>query len=79
MPTKTAFQRQVRRVVQAEINLNTRPLRFNPYLSEFAVANTYKKHLAQALRGRISFDELLRRVENEVNQLIKEGKSRTGS
>jgi multiple sugar transport system substrate-binding protein len=78
MPTKTAFQRQVRRVVQAEINLNTRPLRFNPYLSEFAVANTYKKHLAQALRNRISFDELLRRVENEVNQLIKEGKSRTG-
>jgi multiple sugar transport system substrate-binding protein len=78
MPRKTAFQRQVQKVVQAEIVLDTKPLQFNPYLSEFAVSNAYKKHLAQALSGRMSFDELLRRLERDTNELIKEGKERTG-
>jgi multiple sugar transport system substrate-binding protein len=78
MPRKTAFQKQVQKVVQGEIALNTRPLQFNPYLSEFAFANAYKKHLALALRGSISFNDLLSRTERDVNTLIEEGKSRIG-
>jgi multiple sugar transport system substrate-binding protein len=76
MPRQTAFQRQVQAVLQQEIALDTKPLRFNPYLGEQAVSSTYQKHLASALTGKISFNELLKRVEREVNQLIKEGKSR---
>jgi multiple sugar transport system substrate-binding protein len=79
MPRKNAFQRQVQAVLQQEISLNTRPLRFNPYLGEQAVSSTYIKHLTTALTGKISFNELLERVEREVNTLIKEGKSRTSA
>lgn len=76
LPRNTAFQRQVYKVVQRELELKTRPLRFNQYLGEQAVSSTYIKHLATALTGKISFNEFLNRIERDVNTLIKEGKSR---
>jgi multiple sugar transport system substrate-binding protein len=76
MPTETSFQKQVQKVLQKELALNTRPLQFSPYLSDVAVSTAYKKHLEQALRGRISFDEMLQRIEREVNDLIRDGQDR---
>jgi multiple sugar transport system substrate-binding protein len=74
MPAKTAFQKQVQKVLRKELALNTKPLQFNPYLSDVAVATSYKKHVEQALKGRISFTEMLQRVEREVNELIEDGR-----
>jgi multiple sugar transport system substrate-binding protein len=73
MPTKTPFQKQVQQVLQKELALDTKPLQFNPYLSDVAVATTYKKHVEQALKGRTSFTEMLQRIEREVNDLIRDG------
>jgi multiple sugar transport system substrate-binding protein len=76
IPNKTAFDKQRRRVLLNELALNTKPLQFNPYLSDVAVATTYKKHVEQALRGRVSFSEMLQRIEREVNGLIESGRRR---
>jgi multiple sugar transport system substrate-binding protein len=73
MPTQNAFQKQVQNVLQKELALDTRPLQFNPYLSDVAVATAYKKHVEQALKGRTSFTEMLQRIEQEVNDLIRDG------
>jgi multiple sugar transport system substrate-binding protein len=73
MPTQTAFQKQVQNVLQKELALDTRPLQFNPYLSDVAVATAYKKHVEQALKGRTSFTDMLQRIEREVNDLIRDG------
>jgi multiple sugar transport system substrate-binding protein len=73
MPTKTPFQKQVQKVLQKELALDTKPLQFNPYLSDVAVATAYKKHVEQALKGRTSFTEMLQRIEREVNDLIRDG------
>jgi multiple sugar transport system substrate-binding protein len=75
MPSQTAFQKQVQSVLQKELALDTRPLQFNPYLSDVAVSTTYKKHLEQALKGRISFTQMLERIEREVNDLIRDGRA----
>lgn len=78
MPKDTPFNQQRLEVVQQEIGLNTPPIQFNPYLSETAFNDTYKKHLDTALKGDISLTELLTRVEGEINTLIGEGKTRIG-
>jgi multiple sugar transport system substrate-binding protein len=76
MPRKTAFQKQVQSVLQKELALNTKPIQFSPYLSDVAVGTAYKKHVEQALKGRISFNEMLQRIEREVNDLIRDGQGR---
>jgi multiple sugar transport system substrate-binding protein len=73
MPAKTTFQKQVQKVLQKELALNTKPIQFSPYLSDVAFATSYKKHAEQALKGRTSFTEMLSRIEREVNDLIKDG------
>jgi multiple sugar transport system substrate-binding protein len=73
MPTETEYQQQVQRVLQAELDLATPPLQFNPFISEGTVVDSWNKNLQEALMGTITFDECLANVEAEVNTAIKEG------
>ena len=78
----TPFQQQVQKVLQKELTMSDVAVRFNPYIgtSENISRNTfnsaYFKQLETALKGQITFDQLLGNVEKEVNAAIKEGMDR---
>jgi multiple sugar transport system substrate-binding protein len=76
IPQGTEFEQQKFRVLQAELELETTPLQFNPFLSEGAIPDTWSRNLEQALLGAISFDDCLANVEAEVNTAIQDGVSR---
>jgi multiple sugar transport system substrate-binding protein len=82
MPTETPFQKQVQKVLQGELKMSDVAVKYNPYInvSETVSRNTftgsYFKHLEGALKGQITFDQLLANVEKEVNAAIKEGMER---
>jgi hypothetical protein len=61
-----------------ELALDTQPIKLNPFLSEGAVVNSWTKNLEQALKGQMTFDELVAAVENEVNAAISDGVMRIG-
>ncbi len=73
MPKTNAFQQQVQTVLASELALATQPLQFNPYLNETAVSNAWLQYLEQALKGTITFDDLLTNLENDVNTAIQDG------
>jgi len=78
MPNTTPYQKQVQKVLQGELALETPPLQFNPFIGESTVADTFAKYLQPALKGDIKFEEMLKKIEDEVNAAIKEGISRIG-
>ena len=77
MPNETEFEQQKRRVLQGELDLETPPIQFNPYIGAEVVAQTWNLYLEQALSGDMTLDELLATVEDEVNVAIEEGFERT--
>jgi multiple sugar transport system substrate-binding protein len=77
MPNTTDFEQQKRRVLQGELDLETPPVQFNPYIGATVVADTWNLYLEQALSGDMTLDELLETVEVEVNVAIEEGMERT--
>jgi multiple sugar transport system substrate-binding protein len=74
----TGFQAQVQTVLKAELDLNTSPLQFNPYLNETTVSNAWFQYLQQAIKGDISFDQMLTNIETDVNAAISDGQSAIG-
>jgi len=78
MPTEGDYRAQVSQALQGELDLSTAPLQFNPFIGESTVTNTWEKNLDQALRGSLTFDDLLKKIEDDVNQSIKEGIDRIG-
>jgi multiple sugar transport system substrate-binding protein len=78
MPNTNAFQQQVQTVLKGELDLNTPPLQFNPYLGETTVANAWLQYLQQAVAGDITFDKLLTNIELDVNAAIQDGKAAIG-
>jgi multiple sugar transport system substrate-binding protein len=73
IPQETDFQKQAYKVLQGELELNTPPLQFNPFIGETVVSNAWNLYLDQALSGTITFDEMLTNIENDTNTAIKEG------
>jgi multiple sugar transport system substrate-binding protein len=73
IPQQSDFQRQANKVLQGELALNTPPIQFNPFLGETAVPDTWNKHLDVALKGDITFDDMVTNIEKEVNEIIKDG------
>jgi multiple sugar transport system substrate-binding protein len=72
------FQAQVQTVLQRELDLNTTPLQFNPYLNETTVANSWFQYLQQAVKGEVTFDQMLINIETDVNTAIQAGISAIG-
>ena len=73
IPQGTDFQKQAYKVLQGELELNTPPLQFNPFIGETVVSNAWNLYLDQALSGTISFDDMLAGIEKDTNTAIKEG------
>jgi len=78
VPKETPFQKQANSVLQEELKYADVQLQFNPYLGGDTVPTIWLKHLEPALRGTISFDEMLQNVENETNAAIEDGRERVG-
>jgi len=76
VPNETEFDQQKRRILQGELDLETPPLQFNPYIGATVVADTWNLYLEQALAGDMTLEELLETVEEEVNVAIDEGMER---
>jgi len=79
MPQETAFQKQVQKVLQAELTKSDFILQFNPYIGEETFATSWKKNLEPALKGSISFDKFVQNIEAEVNTAIADGKRIIGN
>lgn len=73
MPSSTEYEQQKLAVLLAELDLDTSPLQFNPFIGETTVADTWNTQLDRALQGEFSFDEMLESVESEVNAAIQDG------
>jgi len=73
IPQQSEFQKQCNKVLRGELALNTPPLQFNPFLGETQVATAYAKFLEQSLKGQMTFEEMLTKIEEEVNAAIKDG------
>ena len=78
IPQQNDFQKQCYQVLQSELNLNTPPLQFNPYLGGADVETSWAKFLEQALRGTITFDAMVTNIETEVNGLIADNVTKIG-
>jgi multiple sugar transport system substrate-binding protein len=73
IPKETEFQKQANKVLDSELALNDPPIQFNPFLGEQQVPNSYSKFVEQALKGEITFDQMLKGIEDETNDAIKDG------
>lgn len=78
MPSQTPFQKQVQTVLQDELKYANESLDVNPYYEDTVFTTSWTKNLEQALRGTISFDQLVANIEKEVNTAIDEGKTSYG-
>jgi len=78
MPQQTDFQKQVQQVLQDSLNYADYTLAANPYYDDSAFDTSWTSNLEQALRGSISFDQLVQNVENDVNAAISDGKAAIG-
>lgn len=78
VPQETDFQKQCYKILEGELALETPPIQFNPYLGEVEFSNSWKTHLEQALRGNISFDDMIKNIEADVNTAIADNKAAIG-
>lgn len=79
IPNETPFQKQARAILDEELPFTSDTIQFNPYLSGDTVYNVWNRNLEQALRGSLSFDDMLKKVEAEVNTALQEGADRIGA
>ena len=79
MPSETPFQKQVQNVLTQEIKAANYTLQFNPYYdANNANTSVWKSSLEKALRGSISFDDMIASIENANNQAIQDGVDQIG-
>jgi multiple sugar transport system substrate-binding protein len=73
IPQDTDYRKQANKVLQGELALSFPPLQFNPFLGETEVSSAFNKYLEQALKGELTFEDVLAKTEAEVNQAITDG------
>jgi multiple sugar transport system substrate-binding protein len=73
VPQETEFQKQVFQVLEGEMALETPPLQFNPFIGDREFPDSWLTHLEQALRGDVTFDDMIAGIEFDVNTAISEG------
>jgi multiple sugar transport system substrate-binding protein len=74
LPADNPFQQQVRQVLDGELKIADLQVRFNPYISPGENVNSFtsswQRNLEAALKGQITFRELLNAVQKDVNKVI---------
>ena len=78
MPQENDFQKQVQQVLQESFKYADYTLEANPYYDDSVFDTSWTSNLEQALRGSISFDQLIQNVESDVNAAISDGKAAIG-
>jgi multiple sugar transport system substrate-binding protein len=78
LPSKTAVERNAKKTLLHELPTSKFTLQFNPYLiglvDNTAVATAYLKYLADAAKGKMSFNDFMKKVEADTNRAIAAGK-----
>jgi len=76
MPSQTPFQQQVQKVLTAELKVAGFPLQYNPYYdAQGTNSDAWKTNLEQGLRGTVSFDDMIKNIEQANNDAIAAGVS----
>lgn len=84
MPTENPFQKQVNRVLQGELQISDVAIRYNPYIDQSEnvaqnpILSAWYKNLEPALKGQLTFDQLVKNVESSVDDAIQHGKVGVG-
>jgi multiple sugar transport system substrate-binding protein len=81
IPREGTYRSQVWGVLEQEMQDAETTVRFNPYLQggePGVVASLFIQFYEQALRGEITFDEMLQKIEAESNLAIEDGIDRIG-
>ncbi|HEU5102583.1 MAG TPA: extracellular solute-binding protein [Roseiflexaceae bacterium] len=73
MPRGSAFQRQVQEQLSDELQYADRMLDANPNYDDSVFSNSWMSNLDKALRGAISFEQLVAAVERDCNEAISAG------
>ena len=73
MPTETSFQQAAFDQVQNEMAVADYVLPINPYYQASVFNSAWDTYLEDALRGTITFDEMLELMEAEINAAIQDG------
>jgi multiple sugar transport system substrate-binding protein len=76
VPQATAIQKLALSTTLAQMKNSFTP-QANPYVRD-AFNTAWNKYIEDALKGKYSFDDFLKKVENEVNQAIKDGMATIG-
>jgi multiple sugar transport system substrate-binding protein len=78
LPEKKAVERNAKKTLLHELPASKLVLQYNPYLvglaDNTAVASAYLKYLADAAKGKISFNDFMKKVEADTNRAIEVGK-----
>jgi multiple sugar transport system substrate-binding protein len=78
LPEKTLVQRNAKKTLLHELPASKVTLQYNANLvglaDNTAVATAYQKYLADAAKGKMSFKDFMKNVENDSNRAIEVGK-----
>lgn len=80
MPTGNPFQKQVSKILQGELKISDVAIRYNPYIdqgedvAQNPILSAWYKNLQPALKGQMTFDQLIKNVESSVDDAITHGK-----
>lgn len=81
IPKEGAYRSQVWSVLEKEMTFADTTVKFNPYLQggePGVVASLFIQFYEQALKGDMTFDDLLKKLETETNVAIQDGVDRIG-
>jgi multiple sugar transport system substrate-binding protein len=73
MPRTSAFQRQVQDQLKDELQYADRVLEANPNYDDTVFNQSWMTNLEPALRGTITFDQLVAAIESDCNAAITAG------
>jgi multiple sugar transport system substrate-binding protein len=80
LPQSTPVEKQFYAVAQDEAkNAADYVVEVNPYYQDSVFTNSWTVNLEQALRGSITFDQLVDNLESEVNAAIDDGRAAIGT
>lgn len=78
MPQGTPWRKTLYDKIMKQAESVLPPLQFGPYMRRASMDAPFKKYSQMYLKDEISFDDMLVRLEDEVNQVINDAISRQG-
>jgi multiple sugar transport system substrate-binding protein len=76
LPQDTPFNKQRYTVLQSEVAFSDYVIDICPYYADDVFNQSWLNNLEPALKGTIGFDQLIQKIETDVNQAISAGRKR---